>query len=63
MQEKSINLMTIKEASKWASEYLGKDVTASNISYLLQYGKVAQLEHDIAFKIIRKTGYDYADRQ
>ena len=32
--------MTIKEASQWASKYLKKDVTTSNISYLIQYGKV-----------------------
>ncbi len=32
------NLMTIREASIWATEYLGKDVTTSNISYLIQYG-------------------------
>lgn len=34
------NLLTIKEASKWASEYLDKEVTTSNISYLLNYGRV-----------------------
>lgn len=34
------NLMTIKEASIWASEYLGKDITSSNISYLVQYGRI-----------------------
>lgn len=33
-------LLTIKEASNWASEHLNKDVTTSNISYLIQYGKV-----------------------
>jgi hypothetical protein len=33
-------LLTIKEASKWASEHLKKNVTTSNISYLIQYGKV-----------------------
>lgn len=33
-------LLTIKEASIWASEYLKKNVTASNISYLIQYGRV-----------------------
>ena len=31
-----MELMTIKEASNWASEYLGKQVTTSNISYLIQ---------------------------
>ncbi len=33
-------LLTIKQASKWASEYLKKEVTPSNISYLIQYGKI-----------------------
>ncbi len=33
-------LLTIKQASLWASHYLAKDVTASNISYLIQYGKI-----------------------
>ncbi len=32
--------MTIKEASIWASEYTGKNVTPSNISYLIQYGRI-----------------------
>jgi hypothetical protein len=34
------DLMTIKEASIWASQYIGKDVTPSNISYLIQYGRI-----------------------
>ncbi|MCL2683008.1 MAG: site-specific DNA-methyltransferase [Bacteroidales bacterium] len=33
-------LLTIKEASEWATGYLGKDVTTSNIAYLVQYGRV-----------------------
>lgn len=33
-------LLTIKEASLWASNHLKKNVTTSNISYLIQYGKV-----------------------
>ncbi|MEA3494819.1 MAG: DNA methyltransferase [Bacteroidota bacterium] len=33
-------LLTIKEASLWASNHLSKNVTTSNISYLIQYGKV-----------------------
>ncbi|MBI2597242.1 site-specific DNA-methyltransferase [Candidatus Daviesbacteria bacterium] len=32
--------VTIKEASRWASEFLKKEVSESNISYLIQYGKV-----------------------
>ncbi len=33
-------LMTIRQASEWATEYLGKKVTPSNISYLIQYGRI-----------------------
>ncbi|NQU04697.1 MAG: site-specific DNA-methyltransferase [Calditrichaeota bacterium] len=33
-------LLSIKEASKWASVYLQKQVTTSNISYLIQYGRI-----------------------
>lgn len=33
-------LLTIKEASKWASDFLDRDVSESNVSYLVQYGKV-----------------------
>ncbi len=32
--------MTIKDASIWASKYLEKNVTTSNISYLIQYGRI-----------------------
>ena len=34
------NFLTIKEASQWASNYLKRDISESNISYLLQYGKI-----------------------
>ena len=33
-------LLTIKEASVWATAYLNKTVTSSNISYLIQYGRI-----------------------
>ena len=35
-----MNLVTIPEASRWASDFLEKDVLPTNISYLVQYGKV-----------------------
>lgn len=37
------SLLTIKQASIWASHYLKKKVTTSNISYLIQYGKVKRI--------------------
>ena len=36
----SKNLLTIKEASEWATKLLGKSVTPSNITYLINYGRV-----------------------
>ena len=38
-----IDLMSIKQASLWASDYLNKKVTTSNISYLIQFEGAAQL--------------------
>ncbi|TFH65648.1 MAG: site-specific DNA-methyltransferase [Candidatus Zixiibacteriota bacterium] len=38
--------MTLREASVWASEHLKKRVTTSNISYLVQYGRVARFGDD-----------------
>ncbi|MCS6934305.1 MAG: hypothetical protein NZM35_04030, partial [Chitinophagales bacterium] len=36
-------LLSIKEASQWATEYLNKKVTPSNISYLIQYGRIKKI--------------------
>ncbi len=36
-------LLNIKEASNWATEYLGKTVTTSNILYLIQYGRIKKI--------------------
>lgn len=33
-------LLTLKQASEWASKYLNKNVTPANITYLIQYGRV-----------------------
>jgi len=33
-------LINLREASEWASQYLNRKVTTSNISYLLQYGRI-----------------------
>jgi len=36
------SIITLKEASEWASQYLNRRVTTSNISYLIQYGKITK---------------------
>jgi hypothetical protein len=38
--------LTIKQASAWAANYIGKNVTAANIAYLIQYGRVKKIECD-----------------
>lgn len=37
------DFLDIKQASVWATEYLGKTVTPSNISYLINYGRIAKV--------------------
>ena len=41
-KDDSLELMTLEEASIWASCYLDKKVTKSNIAYLVQYGKITK---------------------
>lgn len=36
-------LLDIREASRWATEFLGKTVTPSNISYLISYGRIPKI--------------------
>ncbi len=42
--EKVEKILSITEASNWASEYLNRNVTTSNISYLIQYGRIRKIE-------------------
>lgn len=44
MTHKQEELLNVSEASKWASSFLGREVTTSNISYLIQYGRVKKVE-------------------
>ena len=37
------DFLTIKQASEWASKLLNKNVTPSNISYLIQYGRIKKI--------------------
>ena len=39
-QAENHDLLTIPQASLWASRHLNKNVTSSNISYLIQYGRI-----------------------
>ncbi len=57
--KKMSELLSIKEASQWASEYLNKDVTTSNISYLIQYGRIKKIEDNGSTQIIKEELIDY----
>lgn len=47
----NINLLTIKEASCWASDFLKRDISQSNISYLVQYGKVKKHKGEVSIYV------------
>ncbi|MDR0486527.1 MAG: site-specific DNA-methyltransferase, partial [Elusimicrobiota bacterium] len=54
--------LTIKEASLWATKYLGKEITASNISYLIQYGRISKAGHNGSAQIALPELKNYYDR-
>ena len=39
-------LLTLQEASLWASNYVKRKVSVSNITYLIQYGKIKKYGKD-----------------
>ena len=53
------DLMTIKDASAWASELLGKNVTPSNISYLVQYGRIQKAGENGALLVSKRDLQKY----
>lgn len=44
-------LLTITQASRWATDFLKRNVSDSNISYLIQYGKVKKYNGDGISKV------------
>jgi hypothetical protein len=52
-------LLSIKEASEWATSFVGRSVTTSNISYLIQYGRVKKIGENGSTQISEKDLHDY----
>lgn len=50
---------TLKEASEWATEFLNKTVTTSNISYLIQYGRIKKIGSNGTIKISKEELLQY----
>ncbi len=58
MLESKENL-NIREASAWASKYIGKNVTPSNIAYLISYGRVKKRGENGNILVAKKDLIDY----
>jgi len=52
-------LLSIKEASQWASGYLEKNVTPSNISYLIQYGRIKKIGDNGSIQVLKDELINY----
>jgi hypothetical protein len=55
----SSELLTIKKASEWATHYTGKKVTPSNISYLIQYGRIRKIGENGNIFVVKQDLIDY----
>lgn len=54
-----MDLLSIKEASAWATDYLGKNVTASNIAYLVNYGKISKVGENGSTQVSKNELIEY----
>lgn len=52
-------LLSIKEASQWATEYLDKNVTTANISYLIQYGRIRKIGDNGSTQVLKQDLIEY----
>lgn len=54
--------LSIKAASNWASSYLNKEVTTSNISYLIQYGIIPKIGDNGNTKVAKEDLLAYYNK-
>jgi len=52
-------LLSIKEASEWATKHIGKTVTTSNISYLIQYGRIKKIGDNSSTQVSKQDLIEY----
>ena len=55
----TVRLFSISEASRWATDYIGKNVTTSNIAYLVQYGLVKKVGENGSTQVLQSELKDY----
>ncbi len=58
-QEEGHDLITIRQASVWASKHLNKKVASSNISYLIQYGRINKYSENGATAVSKNELVNY----
>jgi hypothetical protein len=54
-----MQLLSVSEASRWATDYIGKNVTTSNIAYLVQYGLVRKIGENGTTQVLQSELQDY----
>jgi hypothetical protein len=59
---KTKELLTISEADKWATDYIGKNVTTSNIAYLIQYGLIRKIGENGTTQVLQSELEDYYNK-
>ncbi|MFH1608237.1 MAG: DNA methyltransferase [archaeon] len=63
MLYKMEEVISLREASRWASDYLDRPVTPSNISYLVQYAKLKKYLEGITIKVNIRELKEYYDEE
>ena len=53
------NLLTIRQASEWASNYFNRNITPSNVSYLIQYGRIRKIGNNNNTRVFKKDLLKY----
>jgi hypothetical protein len=61
LEKEDKKLINLKEACEWASQYLNRKVTVSNISYLLQYGRIKKHGNNGSPLLSKEELKDYYD--
>jgi len=64
--EDALGLMNLAQSAKWAAEYTRRDISVSNISYLVQYGRIKRHGANGSTLINRdelKAYFDAANRE
>ncbi len=57
------DMLTVAEASRWSSQYYKRDISKSNISYLIAYGRISSLVRNGSIMVYRQELKNYYDEE